>query len=146
MGVIWKNEFSIGIYEIDSQHQELFARLDRFISAIEQGIGASQVAQLLDFLDDYSKRHFMAEELLQKQIDYPHLAMHESEHASFLVELKRLRKRLDEGGATPRLAHLAQEVLEKWLIQHICKIDKVLGVFFNEHRQAEWEQYLKDHF
>jgi hemerythrin len=146
MGVSWKDELNIGVYEIDAQHKELFTRLDRFMEATRHGEGSEHVTQLLDFLDDYVHRHFTAEEKLQRLMGYPHLGMHCAEHDSFLKEITKLRGRLMKLGATPELAKLTKEVLQQWLIRHICNTDKVLGAFFNEHRNREWERYLRDHF
>jgi hemerythrin len=146
MGIIWKKEFRIGVQEIDAQHQELFTRLDRFAGAIEQGEGGSQLTALLKFLDDYTRRHFMAEENLQRHFKYPHLEMHAAEHRKFLKKLEGLAERLAQGEATDGLVRLTREVLQQWLIQHICQVDKVLGAFVIEQRNAEWEQWLRDHF
>jgi hemerythrin len=146
MGITWKKEFRIGVQEIDAQHQELFTRLDRFIEAIEQGEGGRQLAPLLQFLDDYTRRHFMAEENLQRRFNYPHVEMHVAEHRNFLKKLERLAERLAQGEAADGLVRLTSDVLQQWLIQHICQVDKVLGAFIIEQRNAEWEQYLRDHF
>jgi hemerythrin len=146
MGITWKKEFRIGVQEIDAQHQELFTRLDRFTGAIEQGEGVRQLAPLLKFLDDYTRRHFTAEENLQRRFSYPHLEMHIAEHRIFLKKLEGLAERLAQGEATEGLVRLTSEILQQWLVHHICNVDKVLGAFVIEHRDAEWEQWLRDHF
>jgi hemerythrin len=146
MGITWKKEFRIGVQEIDSQHQELFVRLDQFTAAIKQGEGTRQLADILEFLNDYTRRHFAAEEKLQHRFKYPHVEMHAAEHRNFLQKLERLAERLDRGGAMDALVRLTSESLQEWLIHHICQVDKVLAAFVIERRNSEWETWLKDHF
>jgi hemerythrin len=146
MGIAWKREFAIGVDEIDGQHQELFSRLNRLFRAMAEGREAKEVAELFLFLDDYTRAHFTAEEEFQARIGYPHLAMHREEHRHFLKELANLREKLASDGATPEVVRLVSQVLQQWLVGHICQVDRVLGDYLNTHRNAEWQQWLKDHF
>jgi hemerythrin len=146
MSVTWKKAFAIGVHEIDSQHQELFARLDRLSGAIEAGKGASELATTFQFLDDYVVRHFRAEEDLQKRNRYPHCAMHSAEHRHFLLELESLKQRLTQEGPSEALVHLTSSVLSQWLIQHIGRLDKALAGYLVQHKTEEWERWLRNNF
>ena len=146
MGITWKKEYRIGVQEIDAQHQELFSRLDHFTAAVKQGEGGRQLDDLLTFLHDYTRRHFAAEEQLQHRFKYPHVEMHAAEHRDFLKRLDRLAESLARGGATDSLVRLTGDSLQEWLVHHICEVDKALAAFVIERRDAEWEQWLRDHF
>jgi hemerythrin len=146
MAVTWKNEFSIKVREIDLQHQELFARLGRLQAAIGEGAGAEKLAATFRFLDDYVRRHFAAEEALQQRFRYPHLPLHAAEHRHFEAELARLEERMQLEGASEQLAHLTDNVLSQWLINHVCTIDRQLAGYINQNRNEEWERWLKANF
>jgi hemerythrin len=143
MSVTWKNEFAIGVSKIDRQHQQLFHHFDQFLEGIDQGKGARELEDLLDFLKEYVVRHFKSEEELQKHFNYPHLEMHVAEHRSFEKQLQELNQ---HRGSTDELIHLTRNILIQWLIQHICKLDSALAGFINEHRNVEWENWMKRHF
>ena len=143
MHVSWKNEFLIGVAEIDRQHQQLFHRFDLFLEAVEQGKGERELEEVLKFLDDYVQNHFKAEEMLQKRFRYPHLEMHADEHRSFEKQLLDLKQ---HQGSKGEVVHLTRNVLMQWLIGHICKVDSALAGYINEHRNEEWEKWLKSHF
>ena len=146
MAVTWKNEFAIKVREIDLQHQELFDRLDRLQAAIGAGVGAEKLAATFRFLDDYVRRHFAAEEALQQRFRYPHLTLHAAEHRHFEAELARLEERLHREGASDRLASLTDSIFSQWLVNHICTVDRQLAGYINQHRNEEWERWLKNNF
>lgn len=143
MQVTWKKEYSIGVVEIDSQHQQLFHRFDQFLDAIDQGKGAMELEDIFNFLKGYVMSHFKAEEALQRRFKYPHLEMHAAEHRKFEKQLNDL---FHHQGSTEELVHLTRSILIQWLIQHICKVDTALAGFIIKHRDEEWESWLKKHF
>jgi hemerythrin len=143
MSVSWKNEFSIGVDEIDRQHQQMFHRFDLFLEAVDQGKGERELEEVLKFLDEYVLNHFKTEEELQKRFNYPHQEMHAAEHRLFEKQLQALTQ---HKGSKGELVNLTRNVLMHWLIGHICKIDSALGGFINKHRDEVWDEWLKGHF
>lgn len=146
MGAEWKQEFATGVSEIDNQHKELFARFDRFLRATDEGKGGEEVERLIGFLSDYTRSHFALEEELQARFAYPHFSLHREEHRAFLKELDGLKKKMALGGGSPELARLAGRTLLRWLVGHVCATDRRLGEFVNEHRNDDWETWLRDNF
>ncbi len=146
MSVTWKSSFSIGILEIDSQHRELFANLDRLEEALHAGKGGEKIIETFRFLDNYVRRHFRAEEELQQLYSYPHLAMHFAEHMSFITRLSELESRLTSEGPSERLAAHTNSFLTQWLISHVTTLDKQLSGYIDEARTRQWEQWLVSHF
>ncbi len=146
MKVEWKKGYAIGVEEIDGQHQELFARLNALLEGEENGRGEKELLATLAFLDDYTKRHFAAEESLQRRFAYPHYEMHAAEHRHFLRTLAELHERIATSGPTAQNVKLACHSLESWLITHICTIDRPLGEFINRNRNQEWEKWLRSQF
>ncbi len=121
----------------------MFYHFDQFLEAIGQGKGERELEVILGFLIEYVICHFKAEEELQERFNYPHLEMHTAEHRTFQKQLDELTQ---NRGSANEMVHLTRNVLIKWLIQHICRIDTALAGFINEHRNEEWEKWLKIHF
>jgi hemerythrin len=146
MAVKWQKEFATGVIEIDRQHQQLFAQLDDLLDAIEKGKGQRALLDIYGFLDTYTRKHFAAEEELQRNFKYPNVALHCEEHQSFLKNLERLKFRLETDGPTDAVVKLTRDTLVNWLIQHVCSTDQHLGDFVKVHRNSQWEEWMRAQF
>jgi len=129
MGIQWRDSLSIGVEEIDSQHKELLQRFNRLLEACETGKGREELKGLMIFLDDYVIQHFRDEESIQRLRGYPDYESHKGEHESFIVRLKALQKEIDTEGMAVNHVMEANNLLLKWLINHISKVDMNLGKF-----------------
>jgi len=129
MGIQWRASLSIGVEEIDSQHKELLQRFNRLLEACESGKGREELKGLMTFLDDYVIQHFRDEESIQRLRGYPDYDAHKEEHETFIVQLKRLQKEIDQEGMSVYHVAEANNLLLKWLINHISKSDMELGKF-----------------
>ena len=127
MGISWRDELSLGVDQIDSQHKELLARFDMLLNACKQGKGGEEVLHLLAFLDEYVLTHFRDEEALQKQSGFPDYESHRQEHESFIGRLSEMKGRLAEEGVQIDLVLDTNKMLLDWLIRHISVRDKALG-------------------
>jgi hemerythrin-like metal-binding protein len=90
--------------------------------------------------------HFRAEEELQELYQYPHHAMHASEHAVFKKRLKELEGRLAIEDPSEALAAHTHAFLTQWLITHVTNLDKGLTGYINETRTKQWEKWLVSQF
>ncbi|GMO46789.1 MAG: cache domain-containing protein [Termitinemataceae bacterium] len=125
----WDGSLAVGQSMIDSQHEELFAKINNLLSAIHYGKGKDELKESMDFLSAYTIKHFFEEEQLQKKYDYPDFENHHNIHEGFKATVKELSHELILKGASD---HLLQDVKRKtalWLIAHIKVQDKRLGAF-----------------
>jgi hemerythrin len=129
MGIAWRESLSIGVEEIDNQHKQLLAHFDRLLKACETGKGLEELKRLLNFLDEYVVKHFKDEESIQRLRNYPGYEAHKKEHESFAARLKVLKQEISTEGVA--LHHLMEtnNLLLKWLINHISTVDVQLGTF-----------------
>jgi len=123
MSITWTSSLATGVAEIDNQHREIFARVNRLSEACAEGRGKEEVLRLLDFLEDYVKEHFAAEEKLQIREGYPEYAAHRSLHSRFVADLEHLGATFRTEGATLSLVIMTNKTLTAWLVQHISKVD-----------------------
>jgi hemerythrin len=126
--ILWRDELSVGVEQIDAQHKELLQQFDQLLSACRQGKGSEEVLHLLDFLDEYVITHFHDEEQLQKQSGFPDFDEHHREHQAFVAKLEELKNRMHNDGSV-LLDHVldANKMLLDWLIRHISVRDRAVG-------------------
>lgn len=136
MALEWTTNLSVGVEEIDEQHQELFRRSERLILALRAG-DRSEVETLLHYLVDYVMSHFQCEERWMVETEYPGLNEHRDAHHRFQDELREQVKEYQRKGATPLVALNLHNWLADWLRQHIGGADRELGRWLSaSHRSS----------
>lgn len=58
----WTEDLSVGVAEIDRQHQELFFQVNQLLEACHQAKGKEAVGKIVGFLENYVVRHSAKEE------------------------------------------------------------------------------------
>lgn len=125
---------SVGITEIDQDHQVFTGKITELLAACKKkDVGSQTLAEMLMFLKTYVREHFMREEQLMKTFDYPGLAVHAAQHAS-------LRKRLVEIYAEQKRVNFSSYLMVElntflvdWLVHHIKTEDARMSRFFLKH-------------
>jgi hemerythrin len=125
----WDSSFSVGYPLIDEQHQELFVKVNALLAAIQLGQGKDQLKKAVDFLSDYTVKHFFDEEQLQKKYRYPDHPNHHKYHEFFKGTVRDFSKELIMRGANEKLADEMRKKLGSWLIDHIKVQDVKLGAY-----------------
>ena len=131
----WSEVYSIGIAEIDEQHQGFFAASHRLYESIMDLAGKDAVAEAIAFMHDYAEHHFATEEAFMRQHDYAGLADHLRLHRAFMETLNGLEQDLHNFGPSERLADRALDITQDWLINHIADEDVLYAMDF-KFRQA----------
>ena len=129
MGIQWRESLSIGIPVIDNQHKELLNRFDRLLNACQNGRGIDELKELQSFLEEYVQTHFNHEEALQRLHRYPAYEAHKSEHLYFIEQLNKLKTETEKEGVSIHHVVETNNLLMKWLLNHISKVDMELGVY-----------------
>ncbi len=135
MAIDWTEDLSVGVSEIDEQHKELFRKVNSLLEACKLGKGKAEVGGVLGFLDDYVKLHFSSEEKLMREHDYPDFLSHRSQHISFIADVDTLKREFEEGGAGLHLVVRTNQAVADWLIRHIKKIDRAMGIYVKARLQ-----------
>jgi hemerythrin len=114
---------------IDEQHQELFKAINGLLQTCEEGKGKEELKKSLDFLTNYTIKHFFEEEGLQKKYNYPDHENHHQYHESFKASVRDLSHRLIMSGATDELIKEVQKQIGNWLVTHIQVQDKKMAAY-----------------
>lgn len=124
----WSSALSLGVTDLDAQHRELFARVDRLLDAMLHGERA-EAAQLANFLRDHVVLHFAAEEQLMHDLGYRDADHHVAEHRAFAASMLELDVALRSKGATAELVLRLERETVAWLRDHVYVADVALGRF-----------------
>jgi hemerythrin len=110
---------------IDREHQVQIRLLQLLTKTIDSG---GDTAEMLDQLAEYSRAHFLSEELLMRLYAYPDYDDHVLDHARMNEWLDEMEARKGERGA---MLHAAQELTAIFL-RHIGSRDKRLHDFLGD--------------
>ncbi|MBT7615970.1 MAG: hemerythrin family protein [Calditrichaeota bacterium] len=118
----WKDEYLIGINEIDEQHKKLFS----IASSFEQSIDLDQSKNALMNVFQYTREHFRLEEGYMKNVNFPGIERHMLEHESFISEFNELVSNF--GNSDSERSNIL-DFFSHWIVDHICKNDHLLALF-----------------
>jgi len=127
--VQWTEKFSVGVRELDQQHQQLIKMLNRLI--LTQGtitVHSETVSDILLAMTRYAQTHFKTEERLMEAYGYPGLEEQKIQHRDF--------RKKTVGFSTATTFGIDQvpedllTYLTNWLVHHILEDDMVYRAFF----------------
>lgn len=121
----WREDWCLGINEIDEQHLHLAELLNQIADALEAedfscGVGTISMRLVLQ-LQEETKQHFRSEEAFMRECDYPNYVSHHREHAMLQAELKALLREISERRQEFNIDTLVS--LKHWLINHVIDSD-----------------------
>lgn len=122
----WRPEYSVGIEEIDAQHQELFRRAGLFIESLHRQ-SRQEIGILLSFLRLYAVTHFGAEEAWMREAGYPGTVEHEKQHDRFIKDILALSDQHEKKSGPGIEPDRVSGWLEKWLKHHVTETDTDLA-------------------
>jgi len=114
---------------IDEQHKEWFDRAEKLFEAGRNRRSKEYIGEMLEFLDQYTKKHFSDEEKFMESIGYPELEAQKKAHAFFVERLAQLKKDYEESGSNIVVILNANELVGDWLINHISRMDRKIGEY-----------------
>ncbi len=127
MTIQWTADLVVGINSIDTQHRELFLRVNSLLDVASGGNGNQKTKEVILFLCDQVMACFSLEEKFMAQYRYPLANCHQVEHDRFIEDLTHLTHGYDAKGASTYLVMGIQRRVCNWLIDHIDKSDRALG-------------------
>lgn len=130
--MMWKDSLKIGVDLIDTQHKELCDRIDALFDACKQGKGRDVLIPTMEFLEEYTIKHFREEEVLQRQCGYPKCNEHKEIHDAFIKQVGDLKAELQKDGASIVMVSKINTLVIDWLIKHIQHVDKEIAQYANK--------------
>jgi len=122
-GVAWSSDLETGNDAIDSQHKELFRLTSNLVQACAEDKGQEIMGDTLNFLAEYTVKHFTDEEALQVKHNFPDYANHKKTHDDFKVKVVELIHQYQKDSASVDLSAQVNSTIIRWLLQHIKRED-----------------------
>jgi len=115
----WDETMSVGVEELDAQHQKLIDLINEAYAAIQKH-DEHVMTDLIAKMRDYANLHFSTEEGYLKKYNYPNFEEHKLHHVKFNTDVDEFQKKLYEK------TNLSQIFLflSRWLTKHIMEEDK----------------------
>lgn len=131
----WKDAYSVGVDEIDSDHKQLVDLINRVVTAASTNLGDEFVGENIYELVAYAKYHLNREERLMDQYEFPDREGHKRQHQAFIDTVARFEEQYEHDLKVKNLQMF--DFLREWLLQHISYTDKELGAYIRARRAAE---------
>ena len=131
----WTEKLATGIRTIDSQHRELFKRINDLVTAIKQKRCQSEIDDVIKFLDDYARVHFSEEEKHMRETNYTGLDQQHQDHGRYLDALAELKKQASLPrirGVSYDLSTTTNQVVVDWIVDHIMNLDMKFGEYLKQ--------------
>ncbi len=123
----WKDSFSVGINELDRQHQSFLEGLNDCFSKASDNKQARVDASLIERLKAYATEHFRFEEALMRKLEYKDLQHQKGQHEFFVSQIAELEKAHSAGSGTSIQSVLS--FLRDWFLEHILSEDKKFAAY-----------------
>lgn len=119
--LIWKQEYALGIAEIDEQHKKMFSIINDLFTAMKESDG-EVLKKVLGELIDYADYHFSTEEGYFKELEYPEKEAHIKTHQLYREKVMGFVLEYKDGERL--LPYEILDFLEDWWVGHITGVDR----------------------
>lgn len=131
----WSKDYETGVEEIDEQHHILVNTLNEANELLSKDYSLENLQNITKDLLSYALYHFETEEELMQEYNYSTEApkdfeSHMKQHRDFSAKVVEVRDSLKAGDLIGQDELIS--FLLNWLLNHIDKTDKKLGIFLSE--------------
>jgi len=131
--MLWKDNYELGVPEIDAQHKELFRRVESFLQVLRSEDSwekrVPKLNETLEFMKKYVVEHFRDEEEYQKSINYPGYEAHKQRHMGMVNYVQEVSRRYEQSNNNEDLMQEFGGRLLSWLINHVAAEDQLIAEY-----------------
>ncbi|HUT51360.1 MAG TPA: bacteriohemerythrin [Alphaproteobacteria bacterium] len=122
----WKQEFSVGIDDVDHEHQEMVALINELYGELKAGQASKEkVSGFLGEIHAKIAAHFALEEHIMQQARYDRAAGHKADHDLLLDDIGDIMERF-EADRYFKYEDVLSEHLRDWFTVHFRTHDSRL--------------------
>ena len=97
--ILWKEEFCVGVPEVDHEHGELVALINSLHDAMLKGAGRDAIVDALGDIYAQISAHFALEEKFMRETRYMAYAEHKEDHEILLDDLRDIMEQVETDGS-----------------------------------------------
>lgn len=124
----WKESYSVGVRELDEQHQRLLEIINDLGSTREEKRDSHRFFAVLNALIKYAESHFETEERYMREHGYADFEDHREQHVLFTERIFLLQAKLER--EEPRVRDEVLDFLREWHLSHVLGVDRHYIRFF----------------
>lgn len=124
----WKDEYSIGIELIDTQHKHLFEIGNSAYELLNSDFCVDKydrIVQVIEDLSQYTKFHFKSEEDYMLGIKYRQYFSQKVEHDDFIEKINAIKLDQIDINQKKYIEDLLAFIFN-WIVEHILKKDNLI--------------------
>jgi len=120
----WREEFSVGVEEVDHEHRELIELIRTLQLNLQEGADTSDIVDVLGEIFAQISAHFALEEKMMRETRYDAYADHKEDHETLLDDLRDIMDEVEDDGVLDE-ARLTDD-LDRWFSDHFKTHDAKL--------------------
>jgi len=125
--LVWNERYSVGIFDLNVQHQKLVSLINTLDDAMSKGEGKQVLGKILSDLLYYTESHFSKEENLLALNGYPEIEEHKRIHRAITQKVRQINGEFQAGKVS--LSIEVMNFLQNWLYKHILETDMKYAPF-----------------
>lgn len=125
----WDHRYELGHERIDFEHRIFLGLVADFQKFSQLGASRDKLLRILQEITKYAEFHFLSEENIMADLQYPDLQQHASLHNVLLEQLKTRHGQFREGMIP---ADAVFEFLFHWFALHTSSEDKKLVSYIKD--------------
>lgn len=129
----WHQSYAIGNDRIDFQHHIFLGLVSEFSDARQQNAPADRLVRILEEVIKYAEYHFLSEENLMIDSQYPELARHRILHNHLLSKIRIKASEMALEMTSPKEV---EEFLLEWFLLHTQHEDKKICQYIKDTQQG----------
>jgi hemerythrin len=119
----WESKYAIGNEKIDSEHRLFLSLIKDFHDAASIGDAKEKLIRIFKEINKYAEFHFLSEENIMIDCNYPEYKQHAEMHKTLLEEVHEKYNPFISGDIS---ANDIFEFLFEWFVSHTTIEDKKL--------------------
>ena len=120
----WREEFSVGIDEVDHEHRELIELIRGLQKNLATGSTVDEITETLGEIYALIAAHFALEEKAMRKMRYAALADHKEDHETLLDDLRDIIDAVEDDGVLDDVQ--LTDDLNRWFSDHFRTHDASL--------------------
>ncbi len=118
----FEEKYSVKVKEIDEQHENIFAVLNKLFEATKVGTASEVLGGIIKDMAEYAVYHFETEEKYMKEFAFEGYDEHKKKHDEFVAKVTDFKNMFDAGQASVSVEVLS--FLFDWVKEHVIDMDK----------------------
>jgi hemerythrin len=127
----WNDSLSVGMFEIDTQHQRLVKLINDLSDAMKVLKRRDVLKPILSNLTAYTLTHFKTGKPYFDMFRYPDAAARKAEHRAFVQKVSDFKRGFEGGRVATTLPIM--NFLKDWLLNHIMAVHQKYTPFLKEN-------------